>query len=56
MEDITGFSNLVRSKEKTPVQGGIKLRNRWKDKDGNIYEWGSQHGSLEKYNKHGNHY
>lgn len=47
--------SLTRAKPKTPVQGGGGLRNRWKDKEGNIYEWDSQHGTLEKYNKRGGH-
>ena len=54
-EDITGFTNLIKVKDKTPVQGGGKLRSRWKDNEGNIYEWDSQHGALEKYNKKGKH-
>jgi RHS repeat-associated protein len=39
------FPGLNRSKPKTPVQGGGGLRKRWKDDDGNIYEWDSQHGA-----------
>ena len=34
---------------------GGKLRARWKDSDGKIYEWDSQHGELEKYDKRGKH-
>ena len=49
--DITGISGLKPAKPKTPVQGGGKLRARWKDSDGKIYEWDSQHGELEKYDK-----
>ena len=30
-------------------------RARWVDEDGNIYEWDSQHGKVEKYNKRGKH-
>ena len=30
-------------------------RARWKDDKGNIYEWDSQHGKVEKYNKAGKH-
>jgi len=37
------------------VKNGGDLRKRWKDNDGNIYEWDSQHGELEKYDKHGKH-
>ncbi|MBX9349475.1 VENN motif pre-toxin domain-containing protein [Chromobacterium vaccinii] len=53
--DITGFDDLKRERPKTPVQGGGGLRPRWKDKMGNIYEWDSYHGELEKYNKNGRH-
>ncbi|MFU2080936.1 colicin E3/pyocin S6 family cytotoxin [Avibacterium endocarditidis] len=55
LEDITGFSDLTVVKPKTPIQGGGGLRKRWMDSKGNIYEWDSQHGALEKYNKKGKH-
>lgn len=48
------FPNLERVKRKTDRLGGGK-RPRWKDKDGNIYEWDYQHGHLEKYDKRGIH-
>lgn len=51
--DITGISGLKPAKPKTPVQGGGKLRARWKDSDGKIYEWDSQHGELENMIKEG---
>jgi len=50
-----GFSDLTQVKPKTSVQGGGGLRKRWKDSKGNIYEWDSQHGAVEKYNKRGKH-
>ncbi|SQD76783.1 two-partner secretion domain-containing protein [Moritella yayanosii] len=53
--EIDGIAGLNKAKAKTPVQGGGKLRKRWKDKKGNIYEWDYQHGMLEKYNKLGKH-
>lgn len=53
--DIEGIPGLERAKPKTPVQGGGGLRKRWKDKKGNIYEWDSETGALEKYNKKGKH-
>ena len=45
------------------LDGGIKAtrvktmsnRARWQDERGNIYEWDSQHGKLEKFNKAGKH-
>jgi hypothetical protein len=48
------FPELTPAKAKTPRPGG-KLRERWKDADGNIYEWDYQHGRLEKYDRRGNH-
>jgi hypothetical protein len=54
-KEIEGISGLTPAKPKTSVQGGGGLRKRWKDKKGNIYEWDSQHGAVEKYNKRGKH-
>ena len=54
-KNITGIPDLSPARPKTPVQGGGGLRKRWKDKKGNIFEWDSQHGTLEKYNKRGKH-
>lgn len=50
-----GFPELRRVKPKTPLRGGGGLRARWKDADGNLYEWDSRHGTVEKYDKRGNH-
>jgi len=33
----------------------LSPRSAWKDDKGNVYEWDSQHGELEKYNKRGKH-
>jgi hypothetical protein len=52
---LPAFPNARTAKRKTPVQGGGGLRERWKDSDGTIYEWDSQHGKIEKYNKNGKH-
>jgi hypothetical protein len=49
------FPDVERAKPKTSVQGGGGKRKRWKDNKGNIYEWDSQHGTVEKYNKSGKH-
>jgi hypothetical protein len=49
------FPNLRSVKRKTLVQGGQAKRKRWKDNDGNIFEWDSRHGTLEKYNNNGVH-
>ena len=54
-KEIKGIPGLNHAKPKTSVQGGGGLRKRWKDKKGNIYEWDSQHGAVEKYNKRGKH-
>lgn len=52
---LPGFPKATPDKAKTPVQGGGGLRKRWKDPKGTIYEWDSQHGAVEKYNKRGKH-
>jgi len=36
-----GIPSLRLEKRKTPVEGGGGLRKRWRDEDGNIYEWDS---------------
>jgi hypothetical protein len=48
------FPNLKPVRRKTDRPGGGK-RFRWKDEDGNIYEWDYQHGRLEKYDRRGIH-
>lgn len=52
---LPAFPDAVKAKKKTSVQGGGKLRPRWRDSDGHIYEWDFQHGAVEKYNKRGKH-
>jgi len=47
---LPGFPDAVWGKRKTPVSSGGGLRKRWQDKQ-YIYEWDSQHGSIEKYKK-----
>ena len=54
-KDLEGFPGLTKDRRKTPIQGGGGLRKRWKDKEGNIYEWDYRHGGLEKYDKQGWH-
>jgi uncharacterized protein YukE len=51
--DLPAFPDAVRVKPKTPVQGGGGLRRRWKGRDGTIYEWDSQHGRVEAYDRRG---
>jgi hypothetical protein len=48
-------ADLKRVPGKTPVQGGSKLRERWVDQKGQIYEFDSRHGTLEKYTPNGKH-
>ncbi len=52
---LAAFLNIRRAKFKTKVQSGGKLRKRWKDNDGKIYEWDYQHGTVELYDKRGKH-
>lgn len=51
---LAAFPKARWARAKTPVNGGGK-RHRWKDPNGTIYEWDSQHGAVEKYTKHGIH-
>ncbi|NWB98500.1 S-type pyocin domain-containing protein [Pseudomonas gingeri] len=52
---LVAFPDAVRDKVKGSVQGGGKKRTRWKDRKGRIYEWDSQHGAVEMYDKQGRH-
>ncbi|AZE10724.1 Colicin E3 [Pseudomonas chlororaphis subsp. aureofaciens] len=52
---LTAFPDAVRADSKTRVQGGGAMRKRWKDRKGRIYEWDSQHGAVEIYDKQGKH-
>ncbi|MGW6304029.1 colicin E3/pyocin S6 family cytotoxin [Streptomyces niveus] len=53
--DLPAFPQAKKVRPKTSVQGGGGMRKRWKDSKGNIYEWDSQHGKVELYNKRGKH-
>jgi RHS repeat-associated protein len=53
-DTLPGFPDAKRVRPKTPVQGGGGMRKRWEDKK-NIYEWDSQHGEVEMYDKRGKH-
>jgi len=48
LPNVPGAAPRPRSKA-----GG--LCPRWKDPKGKIYEWGSQHGEIEKCSKRGKH-
>ncbi|WP_252177428.1 colicin E3/pyocin S6 family cytotoxin [Endozoicomonas sp. 4G] len=52
---LKAFPEAAKAKKKTSVQEGGAKRARWVDQKGNIYEWDSRHGTVEKYNKHGKH-
>ncbi|WP_411389167.1 colicin E3/pyocin S6 family cytotoxin [Pseudomonas sp. MPB23] len=52
---LTAFPDAVKAEAKTRVQGGGAIRKRWKDRKGRIYEWDSQHGAVEIYDKQGKH-
>ncbi|KAA0945127.1 toxin [Pseudomonas sp. ANT_H14] len=52
---LMAFPDAARDKSKNSVQGGGKKRTRWKDSKGRIYEWDSQHGAVEMYDKQGKH-
>jgi len=54
-KDLPAFPGLRIVRPKTAVGGGGLLRKRWKDDEGNIYEWDYQHGLVEKYSKRGRH-
>lgn len=50
---LPAFPDAKKAPAKTPVQGGGKFRNRWKDSAGRIYEWDSRHGTVEMYDRSG---
>ncbi|WP_458379451.1 colicin E3/pyocin S6 family cytotoxin [Pseudomonas chlororaphis] len=52
---LAAFPDAVRDRVKSSVRGGGKKRTRWKDSKGRIYEWDSQHGAVEIYDKQGKH-
>ncbi len=54
-KDLVAFPDAVRTHSKTRVQGGGTARRRWKDGKGRIYEWDSQHATVEMYDKQGWH-
>lgn len=50
---LPAFPDAKKAPRKTVIQGGGGLRARWKDSKGKIYEWDSQHGTVEVYDKSG---
>ena len=54
-KELAAFPDAKVAPRKTSVKGGGGLRKRWKTHAGEIFEWDSQHGTVEKYNKRGKH-
>ncbi|HBR5143502.1 TPA: S-type pyocin domain-containing protein, partial [Klebsiella pneumoniae] len=50
---LPAFPDAKTAKKRTPVKSGGSLRSRWKDSKGRIYEWDSQHGTVEIYDRSG---
>ena len=40
---------------KTATRIGRKLRKRWQEPEGRIFEWDYRHGRLEGYDRRGRH-
>ena len=53
-KNLEAFPGAKRVPSKTRNTGG-RFRKRWEDSKGKIYEWDSQHGKVEVYNKRGVH-
>jgi hypothetical protein len=54
-KNLPAFPDAQSARPKTLIQGGGGLRKRWKDSEGNIYEWDSRHGTIEIYDRQGRH-
>jgi hypothetical protein len=52
---LSAFLDAVKVAGKTRVKGGGGVRKRWRDAKGRIFEWDSQHGAVEMYDKQGKH-
>ncbi|CAI9005186.1 colicin E3/pyocin S6 family cytotoxin [Pseudomonas sp. IT-P294] len=52
---LTAFPDATKATRKNPIKGGGGLRKRWKTPNGKIFEWDSQHGTVEMYDKRGRH-
>lgn len=50
---LPAYPDAKKAQAKKPVKGGGTLRDRWKDSIGKIYEWDSQHGTVEVYDRSG---
>lgn len=54
-KELPAFPEARRVDPKTGVGQTGRMRRRWKEPDGTIYEWDYQHGQVEKYDKRGVH-
>lgn len=52
---LAAFPDAIKVDGKTRVKGGGGVRRRWKDSKGRIFEWDSQHGAVEMYDRQGKH-
>ena len=52
---LSGFPEARIDRPKTPRAQGGGLRKRWRDREGRIYEWDYQHGTVEVYDRQGRH-
>ncbi len=52
---LIAFPDATKAQRKTPLKGGSGLRKRWKTSKGKIFEWDSQHGTVEMYDRRGRH-
>jgi hypothetical protein len=52
---LPGFPDARTVRPKTFRQDRIRLRRRWKTRDGTILEWDYQHGTVEAYDRRGRH-
>lgn len=53
-ERLRAFPKARRARRKTWM-AGAGMRQRWKEDDGTIFEWGYQHGHIEMYDWRGKH-
>ena len=49
--ELSAFPGAKRARRKTRFGGG--LRARWKDAEGQIYEWDNKKGTVERYDRTG---
>ena len=49
--DLPAFPDAKRARRKTRFGGG--LRARWKDSEGQIFEWDYKKGTVERYDRTG---